>query len=325
MKNITDNFLKAIILIMLSGIVQKSAAQQPINFKIVKKCILLADQGTNRVAILDLTKKTVIWEWKPSLAIIPQHQKWFSYLSEAKPVYNGEYVLITASGGAVALIRIADKKVMFYAYAGGNTHSAEILPDGNIVAASSTGNFMTVFRVDTLQGPEGVYSKQILLSNGHNVVWDHKRNVLWSASNRHLKSFIYNFDTLRPDLTAKDSIALPETDSHDLFPSYNRRSLLLSNPKGLYRYHFRSKTVKRIPVAYPDIKSVSTGGKGYPMILIYAEDTRKSWSTDQITGLDQAIIFKQSDLKMYKARWFVPNRFSYPASHFIKIFDTTGL
>jgi len=168
----------------------------------------------------------------------------------------------SASGGAVALIRIGDKKVMFYAYAGGNTHSAEILPDGSIMAASSTGNFMTVFRVDTLRGPKGVYSKQGPLPNGHNVVWDRKRNVLWSASDRHLKSFIYNYNANYPDLKEKDSIILPETDSHDLFPDYDCQSLLLTGPKGLYRFSFRDKKIEKMQVTYLDIKSASTGLEG---------------------------------------------------------------
>src|SRR5690606_31584879 len=120
--------------------------------------------------------------------------------SEAKVVYDGKYVLMTASGGAAALIRIADKKVMFYAYAGGNTHSAELLPDGNIVSASSTGNYLTVFKVDTVNFPENVYKKNISIEDGHNVVWDRERNLLWSTSNNRLVSFKYNNNCAEPDL-----------------------------------------------------------------------------------------------------------------------------
>jgi hypothetical protein len=294
-------------------------AQQKIDFNSCKNCLVLADQGVNRVAILDLDQKKVIWEWVSEQEVKPAHLKWYNYTSEAKPVYNGKYILTTASGGAVTLIRIADKKVMFYAYAGGNTHSAEILPDGNIVSSSSTGNYMTIFRVDTLHQPTQVYKKNISLANGHNVVWDKKRKLLWSASNRQLKAFKYNFNKNEPDLQLVDSVALPETDTHDLFAAYDQQSLWFSNPKGLYQYELKTRKISKIPINYPDIKSVSTGPKGYPTILIYAANTQKSWVTDQISSLEQKLLYQQSDLKMYKARWFVANEFSYPKGDDFKI------
>src|SRR5262245_64231171 len=116
-----------------------------------KKCIVLAEQAQHRVAIADVASKKIFWQWTPETSNVqPEHYKWFSSISDAKIVYNGKCILTTASGGGVALIRIADKKTLFYAYAGGNTHSAELLPDGNIVSASSHGNYLMLFRVDTL-------------------------------------------------------------------------------------------------------------------------------------------------------------------------------
>jgi len=84
-----------------------------------KKCILLAEQSEHRVAIADADRGQIVWEWKPSLSNVdPMYWKWFSNPSDVKTVYGGKYILTTASGGGVALIRIADRKTMFYAYAG---------------------------------------------------------------------------------------------------------------------------------------------------------------------------------------------------------------
>ena len=108
-----------------------SATKPAMSVADCKQCIVLAEQLYNRAAIADVNAQQIIWEWRPEQSNVkPAHVKWFSNTSDVKPVYNGKYLLVTASGGGVALVRIADKKTVFYAYAGGNTHSAELLPDG---------------------------------------------------------------------------------------------------------------------------------------------------------------------------------------------------
>ncbi|NCB09365.1 MAG: hypothetical protein EOM73_14520, partial [Bacteroidia bacterium] len=125
-----------------------------------ERCLILAEQSVPQIAIVDTQTGEMVWNWVPAEQIQnPEHVKWFNNPSDAKVVYNGEYVLMTASGGACALIRIRDKKTMFYAKAGHNPHSAEILPDGNIVCAASTGNCLTVFKTDTLTFPENVIQR----------------------------------------------------------------------------------------------------------------------------------------------------------------------
>ncbi len=301
--------------LLLTGRLQQATAQSndyP-TFRNCKQCIVLSEQSVNRVAILDLDKKAIVWEWQPdqSPAIQPAHVAWFKYPSDAKPVYGGTAILTNASGGGVALIRIADKKVLFYAYAGGNTHSTELLPDGNIVAASSTGNFMTVFRTDTLQFPDKVYSKQITLPFGHNVVWDKKGEMLWSAAKDQLKSFTYNFNRQEPDFLLKHSLKLTGTDAHDLFPVYGEQALWLTNTAGTYRFDVKKKQLTTVALPYHDVKSVSSGPGKHPIILVHPDGAKGSWWTDEINTFDGTVLYKKPGLKIYKVRWFVENSFSY--------------
>ena len=308
--------IKFVSLILVLGVFAKVTAQNKFpTFDNCKKCIVLAEQSVNRVAILDLNTKQMVWEWLPDLSttIKPEHVSWFKYPSDAKVVYGGTAILTNASGGGVALIRIADKKVLFYAYAGGNTHSAELLPDGNIVTASSNGNILTVFHTDTLQFPEKVYRKTIFLEFGHNVVWDNQRNLLWSATQNQLKTFTYNFDRNQPDLILKDSISLPTGGAHDLFPVYGEQRLWVSTEKVSFSYNITEKKLTPIPESVPHIKSVSSGPAAFPVIVTIPDGKPGSWWTDEIHSLDQQVIFKQPGLKIYKARWFLDNTFSYPA------------
>lgn len=281
-----------------------------------KKCVILSEQLLTRVAIADIASKKIIWEWSPlSADIKTENLKWFSNISDAKLVYNGKYILTNASGGAVALVRISDKKVMFYAYAGGNVHSAELLPDGNIVSASSTGNYLTVFKVDTLHFPDNVYSKKISIDFGHNVVWDQKNQLLWSAAMNKLKSFKYNFNCNQPDLIPDQELSLPGTEAHELFPVYGENALWLTNTTNVYKFDLATKTLTQANVLQANIKSVSSGPSDFPVILI---KPKTEWWTDEVIDAKGNTVFYSSGLKIYKARWLLKNDFSYPANNDIK-------
>src|SRR5690606_30316582 len=80
-----------------------------------KRPILICEQSQGRVIIVDSASQGLMWEWKAAEALPASEAKWFSEIDEAKPVYNKKYVLLTASSGGAALVRVADKKIMFYA------------------------------------------------------------------------------------------------------------------------------------------------------------------------------------------------------------------
>ena len=109
---------------------------------------------------------------------------------------NRRYILMTASGGAVALIRLSDHKLMFYANCGQNPHSAEVLPDGNIVTAESKSGEINTFVVDTVK-VLGAKANTVKLGNAHNVVWDKKRSYLYAtATKKEGVTALFRFSTM---------------------------------------------------------------------------------------------------------------------------------
>jgi hypothetical protein len=278
-----------------------------------RNCIILAEQSEPQIAIFNVITGEMVWNWKPAEQIKnPEHVPWFSNPSDAKVVYGGNYVLMTASGGACALIRIRDKKMMFYAKAGHNPHSAEILPDGNIVCAASTGHSLTVFITDTLSFPENVGQRTFHSPFSHNVVWDQKRNLLWTAEMDQIRSWKYNFNSDDPQLLPVDSLAFDDTEGHDLFPVPGEDALYLSTVRKMWIYHIAENRLEEIKTEFRGIKSISSRTKGeLPVISVPKEE----WWTDEIIGLDGSPVFHRKGLKIYKARWIVENPFSYPDFH----------
>lgn len=110
---------------------------------------------------------------------------------------------------------------------GDNPHSVELLPSGNLVIASSTGNTLRLFATSALlEGKVGTANRytDYALTDAHGVLWDPEREVLWALGSHELKAYRLEGEGKRETLAEiPDMIySLPEGKywGHDLSPDY---------------------------------------------------------------------------------------------------------
>lgn len=284
-----------------------------------KRPILITDESESQVFIVDSLSQGIMWSWKAADYLNASEATWFRAMDEAKAVYNREYVLLTASSGGAALVRIADKKLMFYANVKGSPHSAEILPDGNIVIACSTtsgaeGDALKLYRVDSNNPYVSSPTKQYNLTFGHNVVWDREREVLWATDDQNLYTYTYdNRDPDNPELTRNTEFyPVPDSGPHDLFPVYGKDQLYLTTTNDIWIFDIASNTFAKNDYSMSSIKSISDGPEGFGTLVI--KPTNDYWTNRLVNILGSNAFFKEN-YRMYKARWFIDNPFSYPEDH----------
>jgi hypothetical protein len=264
------------------------------------------------------------WYWSAAEApeVAAAHRGWFNNVSECKPAYGDRCVLIVASGGGVALVRVADKATLFYGHIGGNPHSAAVLPDGNVVATSSTGARIKLFAVPeessgpnapSATGPTPV-AAEYELKGGHGAVWDAKRRVLWALGGGEIVEFEYVGTKEKPALKEIWRAKLPglARGGHDLYaaPGFDA---LVSTGAGVAVF---DPSTRKFYDVYEErgkgghgVKSVSLTPDGtLPLILLPVEE----WWTPSPTWGDEAgtPVGTLDGARFYKARWFVADNFS---------------
>lgn len=291
-------------------------SQSQLAFVMPQNAIVMAEQSRKAIIVMDMNNKKVVWSWDPVSAAIPTaRQDWFVNPSECKPVLNNEYVLMTASGGAVALIRFSDKKVMYYANCGTNPHSAEILPDGNVVTAESNKGEINLFSTD-IEAGICVKKSTIKLGNAHNVVWDAKRNCLYatatmSAGVTAVFKLEYNDNKQSPAITSQKRLYTFENErgGHDLFPVYGEDDKLwLTAASAVYQLNLSGSEVACEKVIdMPDVKSVDSDEQGNVYLL---KPTEEWWAPGPVDA-NGNVWFSLNGAHIYKFRIVQNNNFSY--------------
>ena len=265
--------------------------------------LLAADQSDNRIRLFN---PFVAGDRKPDLWSYPKADETELTLkpTDAKRVpFAGKLHILIAYHGRVRLVRFEDHHPVKDYPSYGSCHSAEILPDGNLVTANSNDDMLRLHR-----GAEDFTDTE--LPYAHGVTWDKERSLLWALGD---KLYAFRYDS--GELVIEETIELPDSPTgHDLFPLRSEPKLLVSNNDALYLFDIPSFSFEKIS-DLGEIKSVSQHIDG----TLWATDPENqegsaTWQTDAVIRVrppDPEKRFRNAGAKFYKARWWQHVAFSY--------------
>ncbi|MEU4421407.1 DUF6528 family protein [Actinoplanes sp. NPDC024001] len=153
--------------------------------------LLGGDQKNHKIYVLDPavtdwnSASAVKWEWAPTTA------RGFSSTEASGFVGGNDFRLRNTDAGQRMVIVDGAGLLTVIGYPSGNRvwaqkspaadnrHSAELLPDGNVAVAASTGGYVRVYAAS--QGANATAYAQFALEGAHATLWDPQINRLWVA------------------------------------------------------------------------------------------------------------------------------------------------
>lgn len=259
--------------------------------------------GDSKVLIVDYNQSSdtlpkIIWTWDAHLAQdLPEdfRNRKFNSTDDCKAINRGKQILVSSSSGAIAVVNVEDKKVMFHA-AVPNAHSIEVLPGNRLVAAASThaeGNKIMVFGLDI---PTKIVYTDSLYS-AHGVVWNEKRKSLYALGYDQLREYRLQ---KKGGLSLVAKWKIPGLGGHEL----NARDddhLFVTEHHGAWLFNLTTHNFQKIE-GFQDadhIKSLGRDRSGQYIFTIPEE----SWWTYHVKFSNPARSLAFPGMKVYKARW----------------------
>ncbi|MET9804597.1 DUF6528 family protein [Streptomyces sp. NPDC006368] len=297
--------------------------------------VLLTDQASKRILLLDGGRRG----WDP--AADPSAVKWaFSPLGDARYadmepgvswVHPSEAKVRTWKGGTYVLTVASYGFAAVVAYPSGrrhwgdtlspgtirhNPHSIELLPDGNVAVAGSTGDVVRLYAAS--QGQADVPFASYTLDDAHGLQWDGRHRVLWALGGDRLVALKVGGTPARPTLTRGFEVPLPTPHGHDLGQVAGRPDRLwVSSGSAVYQYVKSTRTfVRDFPgaaaISRARVKAVGDDPvTGQVASTVPERGLAETWWTRKVTvhhpaGNHPVGTYELANGGIYKARWWLP-------------------
>ena len=249
------------------------------------------------------------WQWsaKGDPNVREKDRGLFGVPDECKLCEGGRTIIMNDSLGGAAGLDVMSGLCRWYVNAGGNPHSVDMLPDGRVAVASSTGATLKIFDVkDHPFEPEKQKVVMALdLEGGHGVVWDAARNSLFALGYHRLYELDYSPATMSVKVRNCWSYAKTCGDAwgHDLLPD-GGNGYYFTNHTGVW--HFNPETGRfTLARTFKSVKAFSPSPSG-DLVTI----PRESWWTDTLlvlphgsSDIKSAREITVPGAKFYKARY----------------------
>ncbi|WP_171166696.1 DUF6528 family protein [Streptomyces sp. I05A-00742] len=288
--------------------------------------VVAADQATRSVLVLrsevrswDARRGTgVLWSWtadgQRELEDLDPGSSWTNP-SEAKlrELDGHRYLLATASGGLAAVVGYPGRDVYWAAHTGpGNAHSIDLLPDGNVAVAASTGGFVRLYAASL--GVRATRHAEVPLPGAHGVHWEPRSRLLWALGRRELVALRVTGPADDPVLTVVHRSALPTRDGHDLAPVLGSPGRFwVTTGSAVHQYATARHRFVDYPrssrVSAPGVKSVGNDPATGRILVARPEPGHTcAWCTSVLTFHQPDGTKRLVRGAMYKARWWTARR-----------------
>ncbi|MFJ6383601.1 DUF6528 family protein [Kitasatospora sp. NPDC092039] len=287
--------------------------------------VAVVDQASRSVLVLQSAEELmayrgpdrlpVVWAWSadraPELADLAPARSWTGPDEAKSRVRQGRrYLLTTASGGLAAVVETATGRVHWAADLGAaaNPHSIELLPDGNVAVAASSGGWVRLYAAS--QGPRAAAYAEFPLPGAHGVHRDARTGLLLVLGDTSLTALRVGGTPAAPTLAEVRSTPLPAPGGHDLAAvSASPGRFWVTTSAGLWRYDPAADRFTAVHLADPaaerDLKSVGDEPGTGRLLTVAPDHTAPcDWCTSVITlhRPEGARVLRGTHL--YKARWW---------------------
>jgi hypothetical protein len=240
------------------------------------------------------------WQWDAHLANdLPSEYRTnkFNSVDDCKAAPDRKQIMISSSSGAVAIVTLKDKKVIFLADVP-NAHSVEMLPGNKIVAAASTaqnGNRLMLFQISQ---PAELLDSDSLYS-AHGVVWDEQRSSLYALGYDVLREYKLQNGS---KLILNNEWKIPGESGHDLQLAPNGNRLFLTEHTGAWEFDLKTMKFSKIN-NFPDAENIKSLNQNKAGRYVYTVP-EESWWTYHVSFFNPAGKLSFPDMRVYKARLF---------------------
>lgn len=263
--------------------------------------VIACDQVKNRVVIYDMADfadSTNLdaceeWSYKPTRSSCRN----ISGVKYRENTVFGDVILIVASGGYAGIIKYPEgTPVWEIDSCGNNPHSIEILPNGNVVCAASTGASVRLYYVSELLNGNTAGAQKYVdykLEGAHGALWDPKEEVLWTVGNDELRAYELvgegNTQTLKE--LGGVGATLPEdaNGGHDLAADFSDSDYLWITGKQVIRFNksaceFDTKYENNAKLNISHVKGFGNNLNGNFFFCYPNEGKGTSWETSSFAS-----------------------------------------